>query len=93
VIQKLNETLQQDLNISNKRFEALVQHAESKLQEANEEITKVRSLFEKELIQSKSKIARLELTNQTLTQSLDSKIKENNELMKICDGLEKYFDK
>jgi predicted RNase H-like nuclease (RuvC/YqgF family) len=81
-----------ELEVANKRFEALVKHAESKLEEANVEIARVRSAFEKELVQAKSKTSRLEIQNNTLQQSLENKIKENQELMKICDGLEKYFD-
>ncbi|KAJ3364335.1 Transforming acidic coiled-coil-containing protein 2 [Kappamyces sp. JEL0680] len=73
------------------RFEALKRHAEAKLEEANVEIARVRSTYEKELLGTKSKVVRLEASTNTLTKSLEGKTRECEELIKICDALEKQL--
>ncbi|KAI8902272.1 hypothetical protein BC833DRAFT_426896 [Globomyces pollinis-pini] len=83
--------LEEDLQKSTVRFDTLREHAESKLEEANVEIAKVQTQYEKELVASRAKISRLECHNNTLERQLEGKIQENLELIRICDGLERQL--
>ncbi|KAJ3271913.1 Transforming acidic coiled-coil-containing protein 2 [Terramyces sp. JEL0728] len=80
-----------ELSVANARFDKLRNHAESKLEEANIEIARVRASYEKELIATRSKVSRLECQINNLERNLEGKNTENEELMRICDGLEKQL--
>jgi hypothetical protein len=54
-------------------------------------IARVRNTFEKELLGAKSKVVRLEASTNTMQRSLEGKTKECEELIKICDALEKQL--
>ena len=75
------------MNAFERRYESLKSHAESKLDEANIEIARVRSTFEKEISTLKTKLSRSEVNVASLERSLAGKELENQELTKICDGL------
>ena len=89
---EINARLEEDLGLSNERFDKLRQHAEDKLQEANVEIARVRSGYEKEVVHLRAKVSRLEVKVSGLERGLEMKVKENEELLKICDDLERYFE-
>lgn len=69
------------------RYETLKTHAQAKLDEANVEIAKTRSSYEKEISALKTKLQRCELSLNSIERSLALKEEENRELTRICDGL------
>ena len=92
MLQEQNNKFEQQLLLANNRFDALKQHAESKLDEANTEIAKVRKEYEKEIVGYKARCKRYECTTSTLEKALKSKEEENKELYNICDALEKQLE-
>ncbi len=84
--------LQAELTNADRRFEALKQHAEQKLAEANSQIQKVQASMDVELSASKARLLRTELKIASLEDALTSKTKENKELQDICDELIQKMD-
>ncbi|KAH6593345.1 hypothetical protein BASA50_007553 [Batrachochytrium salamandrivorans] len=88
--ERQRETIKELENLvtaANQRFESLRSHAEAKLDEANVEIARVRSVNEKEAAAMRAKLSRVEIQMQTLERNLQTKVQENKELSKICDDL------
>ncbi|RKP18802.1 TACC-domain-containing protein [Rozella allomycis CSF55] len=81
------KVLQNDVIASEERYETLKRHAETKIEEANKEIAKVRASYEMELALIRSKWSNSEITIKSLEETIATKTKENQELMKICDQL------
>lgn len=81
------ESYLEKIRILESRYESLKVHAQAKLDEANVEIAKTRSNYEKEISTLKTKLQRCELTMNSLERSLALKEEENKELTGICDGL------
>ncbi|KAK6096639.1 hypothetical protein MT418_003466 [Batrachochytrium dendrobatidis] len=79
--------LEQTVATGNQRFDSLRAHAETKLDEANVEIARVRASYEKEAAAMRAKLSRVEIQMQTLDCNLKTKVQENQELTKICDDL------
>eukprot|EP00842_Homolaphlyctis_polyrhiza_P005241 jgi/Hompol1/5718/HPOL_002035-RA len=79
--------LEESVSAAHNRFDLLRKHAESKLEEANIEIARVRAGYEKELTALRAKLSRVEVQMQALDRNLQAKVQENAELTKICDGL------
>ncbi|XP_065517019.1 transforming acidic coiled-coil-containing protein 3 [Lathamus discolor] len=69
------------------RYQALKAHAEEKLLQANEEIAQVRNKAELETTALQASLRKEQMKNQTLEGNLEQKIKENDELLKLCDDL------
>lgn len=86
VLQEEESNLEK-IRILESRYESLKVHAQAKLDEANIEIAKTRSNYEKEISTLKTKLQRCELTMNSLERSLALKEEENKELTGICDGL------
>ena len=84
--------LQAELTNADRRFEALRQHAEQKLTEANQQIQKVQSSMDVELSATKAKLLKAELRIGSLEEALESKTRENKELGAICDELIQKID-
>ena len=82
-----------ELEAVNQRFENLKQHAEAKLDQANVEIAKVRTAYEKEISTYKAKLSRAEIQMQNLDRNLKVKTQENTELSQICDDLVNQIEK
>ncbi|KAI9089448.1 transforming acidic coiled-coil-containing protein-domain containing protein [Phlyctochytrium arcticum] len=81
------ENLKAEVVRANERFEGLKKHAESKLEEANTEMTRIRAAYDKEVSALKAKLSRSEVQMSTLERTIESKTQENQELTKICDSL------
>ncbi|KAJ3228304.1 hypothetical protein HK099_004297 [Clydaea vesicula] len=86
-LREKSDQLENDLTVSEKRYEALKAHAQEKLNSANVEIHKVRQHFEKEISTLKTNLSRKEILVKSLQQQVEMKNTENFELTKICDGL------
>uniref|UniRef100_A0A8C3JUF8 Transforming acidic coiled-coil containing protein 3 n=1 Tax=Calidris pygmaea TaxID=425635 RepID=A0A8C3JUF8_9CHAR len=69
------------------RYQALKAHAEEKLQQANEEISQVRSKSTSEIAALQASLRKEQMRIQSLERTLEQKTKENDELTKICDDL------
>ncbi|XP_010016020.1 PREDICTED: transforming acidic coiled-coil-containing protein 3 [Nestor notabilis] len=69
------------------RYQALKAHAEEKLLRANEEIAQVRNKAKLETTALQASLRKEQMKNQTLEGNLEQKIKENDELLKLCDDL------
>ncbi|CAN9502127.1 unnamed protein product [Ophioblennius macclurei] len=70
-----------------KRYQTLKAHAEEKIGQANSEIAEVRSAFKAEGSALQAQLRREQLKTQSLEKSLDQKVKEVEELTKLCDEL------
>lgn len=84
--------LQTDLGNADRRYDALRKHAEDKLNEANEELHRLKTTLEIELSATRAKLHKTELKVSGLESTVDSKTKENGELMAICDELIQKID-
>ncbi|XP_029983241.1 LOW QUALITY PROTEIN: transforming acidic coiled-coil-containing protein 3 [Sphaeramia orbicularis] len=69
------------------RYQMLKVHAEEKIGHANEEIAEVRSKNRAEISALQAQLRREQLKVQSLEKSLDQKVKEAEELTKLCDEL------
>lgn len=84
--------LQAELTNADRRYDALRQHAEQKLLDANNQIQRVQASMDVELSATKAKLLKAELRIGSLEESLTSKTKENKELGAICDELIQKID-
>ncbi|XP_071222024.1 transforming acidic coiled-coil-containing protein 3 isoform X1 [Salvelinus alpinus] len=69
------------------RYQTLKVHAEHKIGLANGEIAEVRSKLKSEVSVHQAQLRREQLKSQSLENSLDQKVKENEELTSLCDEL------
>lgn len=79
--------LQGDLAAADRRYENLRRQAESKLDEANREITGMREAFDDEARGLRVRLAKADLRIASLESTIEAKSRENAELMGICDEL------
>ncbi|XP_037097862.1 transforming acidic coiled-coil-containing protein 3 isoform X2 [Syngnathus acus] len=70
-----------------KRYQTLKAHAEEKISQANEEIAEVRAKNKAEVSALQVQLRREQLKVQSLEKNLDQKVKEFEELTKLCDEL------
>ncbi|XP_019725850.1 transforming acidic coiled-coil-containing protein 3 [Hippocampus comes] len=70
-----------------KRYQTLKAHAEEKISQANEEIAEVRSKNKAEVSALQVQLRREQLKVHSLEKNLDQKVKEAEELTKLCDEL------
>ncbi|KAL4613231.1 transforming acidic coiled-coil-containing protein 3 [Arapaima gigas] len=69
------------------RYQTLKAHAEEKIALANGEITQMRTKQKAEMSALQAQLRREQLKVQTLEKSLEQKVKETEELTKLCDDL------
>ncbi|XP_054653551.1 transforming acidic coiled-coil-containing protein 3 isoform X2 [Dunckerocampus dactyliophorus] len=69
------------------RYHTLKAHAEEKIGHANEEIAEVRTKYKAEVSAMQVQLRREQLKVQSLEKNLDQKVKEAEELTKLCDEL------
>ncbi|XP_031703486.1 transforming acidic coiled-coil-containing protein 3 isoform X2 [Anarrhichthys ocellatus] len=69
------------------RYHTLKAHAEEKITHANNEISEVRSKNNAEVSALQAQLRREQLKVQSLVKSIDQKVKEAEELTKLCDEL------
>ncbi|XP_046850035.1 transforming acidic coiled-coil-containing protein 3-like [Xenia sp. Carnegie-2017] len=87
VLKKVVKDLQEDVKNADKKYQILKGHAEQKLQEANVEINRVQTTFNKEVACLQAALKREKTKISSLQQNLDQKTSENKELTAICDEL------
>ncbi|KAF7238678.1 Transforming acidic coiled-coil-containing protein 3 [Varanus komodoensis] len=69
------------------RYQALKVHTTEKLAQASEEIGRVRNQAKTELTVLRASLRKEQMRTQSLEQSVALKVKENEELTKICNDL------
>ena len=84
--------LQRELMSSQKKYEMLKVHAEDKLENANQELSKLKCAYDAEISLLKVKLSKSELKIKSLESTIEMKTKENKELMDICDDLIQRMD-
>ncbi|XP_051941295.1 transforming acidic coiled-coil-containing protein 3 [Hippocampus zosterae] len=70
-----------------KRYQTLKAHAEEKISQANEEIAEVRSKNKAEMSALQVQLRREQMKVHSLEKNLEQKVKEAEELTKLCDEL------
>lgn len=75
------------IKTQDQRYQALKAHAEEKISKANEEIADVRAKNKAEVSVLQAQMRREQLKVQSLEKNLDQKVKEAEELTKLCDDL------
>lgn len=79
--------LRRELAESQQNYTVLLNHAQTRMNEANEELHRLKTTLEVELSATKAKLLKAELKASSLEGILGSKSKENAELTTICDEL------
>ncbi|XP_060092273.1 transforming acidic coiled-coil-containing protein 3 [Heteronotia binoei] len=75
------------------RYQALKAHAEEKLCQANKEIAEVSSKAKAEVMALQAALRKEQVRVQSLERLMEQKVKENDELTKICDDLISRMEK
>ncbi|XP_062068726.1 transforming acidic coiled-coil-containing protein 3 isoform X2 [Lepus europaeus] len=75
------------------RYQALKAHAEEKLKLASEEIAQVRSKAQAEALAFQASLRKAQMQIQSLEKTVEQKVKENEELTRICDDLISKMEK
>lgn len=84
--------LKRELADAQRTYDTLLTHAQGRMSEANEELYRLKSTMEIELSGTRAKLTKSELKVASLETSLESRTKENAELMIICDELIQKID-
>lgn len=84
---------QAELASAERRYEALRRQAETKLEEAEREINMIRESMESELAVMRARLHKSDLRITSLESMIETKSRENAELMIICDELIGKMDK
>lgn len=87
ILKKCVADYQSKLKAMEDKFQVLKKQAEDKLNEANEEIAKVKRNNESEMVRLQAAVRKAEMQAQSLEQTVEQKTKENRELTAICDEL------
>ncbi|KAJ6248587.1 transforming acidic coiled-coil protein [Anaeramoeba flamelloides] len=93
------QAIQKEIKLSESRFEKLKSYAQQKIEEANVDVVKIKKHlksindgYKTETLKLSTRLNKANNKVQTLRQELETKEKENLELMNICDDLMKKFD-
>ncbi|KAJ3440256.1 transforming acidic coiled-coil protein [Anaeramoeba flamelloides] len=93
------QAIQKEIKLSENRFEKLKSYAQQKIEEANVEVVKIKKHlksindgYKTDTLKLSTRLNKANNKVQTLRQELETKEKENQELMNICDDLMKKFD-
>ncbi|ORZ23793.1 transforming acidic coiled-coil [Lobosporangium transversale] len=87
ILRKAIETLKQDFETSDSRYESLKEHADAKLLQASKEMEQARIVYENEIAMLKAQLNRQEMQMRTLEQALEIKNKENEDLILFSEEL------
>lgn len=71
----------------NSKYEALKTHAMGQLEKANNELIDMKKNYEDEILRLTATIKKLELKNSSLKSAVEQRMKECEELSRICDDL------
>ncbi len=81
------ETLKQDFETSESRYENVKIHADAKLVQASQEMEQARVVYDNEIAQLKAQLNRQEMQMRTLEQALEIKNRENEDLILFSEEL------
>ncbi|KAF9941958.1 hypothetical protein BGZ67_003529 [Mortierella alpina] len=87
ILRKAVETLKQDFETSESRYESVKVHADAKLVQASQEMEQARMVYDNEIAQLKAQLNRQEMQMRTLEQALEIKNKENEDLILFSEEL------
>ncbi|KAI8594784.1 hypothetical protein EDD21DRAFT_421326, partial [Dissophora ornata] len=87
ILRRAIETLKQDFETSDSRYESLKGHADSKMLKASQEMEQARIVYDSEIAMLKSQLGRQEMQMRTLEQALEIKNKENEDLILFSEEL------
>jgi len=80
-------TLEQDLAVTESRYNALKTHAEQKLDSASEKVAQFTAANQKEIENLADKLTKSEAKSKTLEQVYIAKLRENQDLQQICEDI------
>lgn len=81
------EEYKNKLSRQDQKYQLLKEHAEEKLEEANKEIENISRSQEAEVAKLTALLQKTEMKAKSLEQTVEQKVKENEELTAICDEL------
>jgi len=81
------EEYKNKLKRQDQKYQLLKEHAEEKLEEANKEIDNISRSQEAEVAKLTALLQKTEMKAKSLEQTVEQKVKENEELTAICDEL------
>ncbi|KAF9567895.1 hypothetical protein EC968_003131 [Mortierella alpina] len=87
ILRRAVETLKQDFETSESRFENVKVHADAKLAQASQEMEQARAMYDNEIAQLKAQLNRQEMQMRTLEQALEIKNRENEDLILFSEEL------
>ncbi|KAF9960590.1 hypothetical protein BGZ72_006490 [Mortierella alpina] len=87
ILRKAVETLKQDFETSESRYESVKVHADAKLVQASQEMEQARMVYDNEIAQLKAQLSRQEMQMRTLEQALEIKNRENEDLILFSEEL------
>ncbi|KAG0362727.1 Transforming acidic coiled-coil-containing protein 3, partial [Mortierella sp. AD032] len=87
ILRNAVESLKQDFETSETRYEKVKAHADAKFVVASQEMEQTRIVFENEVNMLKGQLSRQEMQMRTLEQALDIKRKENEDLILFSEEL------
>lgn len=79
--------MKQDFETSESRYEGVKVHADARLVHASQEMEQARMMFENELAQVRAQMRQQEMHMRGLEQALESKTKENEDLIMFSEEL------
>ncbi|OAQ23015.1 hypothetical protein K457DRAFT_261842 [Linnemannia elongata AG-77] len=87
ILRNAVESLKQDFETSETRYEKVKAHADAKFVIASQEMEQTRIVFENEVAMLKGQLSRQEMQMRTLEQALEIKNKENEDLILFSEEL------
>ncbi|KAF9136150.1 Transforming acidic coiled-coil-containing protein 3, partial [Linnemannia schmuckeri] len=87
ILRNAVESLKQDFETSEARYEKVKAHADAKFVVASQEMEQTRIVFENEVTMLKGQLSRQEMQMRTLEQALEIKNKENEDLILFSEEL------
>lgn len=87
ILRKAVETLKDDFETSESRYESVKAHADTKLSQASKEMEQARNTYETEIAMLRAQVNRQEVHLRTLETTLETKTKENEDLIMFSEEL------
>ncbi|KAF9318736.1 hypothetical protein BG003_010664 [Podila horticola] len=87
ILRKAVETLKDDFETSESRYESVKAHADTKLSQASKEMEQARNTYEAEIAMLRAQVNRQEVHMRTLETTLETKTKENEDLIMFSEEL------
>ncbi|KAG0049958.1 Transforming acidic coiled-coil-containing protein 2 [Gryganskiella cystojenkinii] len=87
ILRKAVETLKQDFETSEARYEGVKTHADARLVVASQEMEQARMMWQNEMAQLRAQMQQQEMHMRSLEQALETKNKENEDLILFSEEL------